>query len=313
MSNFGCGAPVFYDHANALISSSYPSTTHVHNTSIQWFFRRYLLQKALSVFAWKVPKTWSLNYMLYCLYCWGFVAIINTNKFGVIPQGCGLRGYDVMYQPTHAVIANPLLHGIKEPRIDVQCVLLRLQPDYGGIMDIVNYYADLLALCYESVSVNLLNSKLSYVFTAGNRASAEAFKKLYDKIASGEPAVVQDKTLLNDDGTPAWQAFEQNVGQNYIATDVLSDMRKIEAMYDTEIGIPNANTDKRERLITDEVNANNVETATRVDMWLAQLQEGCEKARKMFPGLELSVDWRVNPYETEATELTSEGGADDES
>ena len=311
MSNFGvgCGAPIFYDHANALISTTYPSDTHVHNTGAQWFFRRYLLQKAISVFKWTVPETWALNYMLYCLYCWGFVAVINTNKFGVIPQGCGLRGYDVMYQPTNAVIANPLLHGIKEPRIDVQCSLLRLQPDYGGIMDIVNYYADLMALAYESVSVNLLNSKLSYVFTAGNRASAEAFKKLYDKIASGEPAVVQDKSLLNEDGSAAWQAFQQNVGQNYIVDAVLSDMRKIEAMFDTEIGIPNANTDKRERLITDEVNANNVETATRVDMWLAQLKEGCEKARKMFPGLELNVEWRVNPYQADYGDDSGENPA----
>jgi hypothetical protein len=100
----------------------------------------------MSVFEWQIPPTWSKDYFLYVLYCWGFMAIINTDKFGVIPQACGLQGYDVFYRPTHAVIVNPLLTGMKTPRIDKQCVLMRLQPDYGGIMDMVTYYSDMMAL-----------------------------------------------------------------------------------------------------------------------------------------------------------------------
>ena len=65
-------------------------------------------------------------------------------------------------------------------------------------------------------------------------------------------------------------------------------------MFDTEIGIPNANTDKRERLITDEVNANNVETYSKCSMWLENLQEACQKVNRMF-GLSISVDWRDIP------------------
>ena len=77
----------------------------------------------------------------------------------------------------------------------------------------------------------------------------------------------------------------------------LADMRKIEQQFDTDIGIPNANTDKRERLITDEVNANNVETATRCELWLEELKKGCEKVKTMFD-VDISVDWRVKPNES---------------
>ena len=56
----------------------------------------------------------------------------------------------------------------------------------------------------------------------------------------------------------------------------------------------NANTDKRERLVTDEVNANNVETYSKCSLWLESLQESCEKANNMF-GLDLWVDWRKIP------------------
>lgn len=249
----------------------------------------------MSVFEWDLPETWNKDYFLYVLYCWGYVAVINTDKFGVIPQGCGLKGYDVFYAPTHAVIANPLLSGILEPRIGTQCELMKLQPDFSGILDLVGHYAEQMALASQSVSVNLLNSKLSYVFTAKTKALAESLKKMYDQIASGEPAVVIDSRLKNAaDGEETWKAFEQNVGGNYIVTNLLADLRKIEAMFDTEIGIPNANTDKRERLIQDEVNANNIETYSKCAMWLENLQDACKRVNDMF-GLNISVRWREIP------------------
>ena len=289
------GAPYYYNYINAETSQVTPSTVHVKDSGLCRYFTKYLLQKAMSVFEWDLPETWNKDYFLYVLYCWGYVAVVNTDKFGVIPQGCGLKGYDVFYAPTHAVIANPLLSGILEPRIGTQCELLKLQPDFSGILDLVGHYAEQMALASQSVSVNLLNSKLSYVFTAKTKALAESLKKMYDQIASGEPAVVIDSRLKNAaDGEETWKAFEQNVGGNYIVTNLLADLRKIEAMFDTEIGIPNANTDKRERMIQDEVNANNIETYSKCAMWLENLQDACKRVNDMF-GLSIAVRWRKIP------------------
>lgn len=302
----GYGAPVMYDYVNATNSIVSPSTVHVSGTGLAHFFRRYLLQKAMSVFEWKIPDTWSRDYFLYILYCWGFVSVINTDKFGVIPQACALRGYDIFYRPNVAVVTNPLLSGIKELQIDTQCTLFKLQPDYGGIMDIVNYYSDMMALCAETAGVNLVNSKLSYVFGADDKAASETFKKAFDQVASGEPCVVTGKNLFKQDGTPAWTMFSQNVGQNYIVGDILADMRKIENMFNTAIGIPNANTDKRERLLTDEVNANNAETQTLCELWLEQLKKVCEKTKELF-SIEISVDWRIKPETMEQEEKPKAG------
>ena len=289
------GAPYYYNYINAETSQVTPSTVHVKDSGLCRYFTKYLLQKAMSVFEWDLPETWNKDYFLYVLYCWGYVAVVNTDKFGVIPQGCGLKGYDVFYAPTHAVIANPFLSGILEPRIGTQCELLKLQPDFSGILDLVGHYAEQMALASQSVSVNLLNSKLSYVFTAKTKALAESLKKMYDQIAGGEPAVVIDSRLKNAaDGEETWKAFEQNVGGNYIVTNLLADLRKIEAMFDTEIGIPNANTDKRERLIQDEVNSNNIETYSKCAMWLENLQDACKRVNDMF-GLSISVRWREIP------------------
>ena len=295
MSEYGTGVPVFYDHINVANSSFAPSEIHVTDTRLSWYFRRYLLQKAMSRFKWTMPAHWDQNYFLYVLYCWGFVAVVNTAKFGVIPQGCTLKGYNVMYQPRQVVIANPLMSGIMEPVIDEQCTLIKLAPDYGGIMDIVNFYGDMMALCAESAATNLINSKLAYVFTARNKAAAESFKKLYDNIAAGLPAVVQDKELLDDDGNPAWQAFSNNLRANFISPDILDELRTWEYAFDQKIGFRTANTEKRERLISDEVNAQAEEVASMAEMWLEELQRGVQKTRDMFqlsPD-EFNVEWRV--------------------
>jgi len=290
-NDYGIGIPAQYDHINVQNSTIQPSTVHCQNTGLQWYFQRYLLQRIMSVYKWKLPDNWADNYFQYVLYCWGYISVFETDKFGVIPQACGLQGYDVMYQPTHAVISNPLLTGILTPRIDRECTIIKLQPDWGGVMDIVNFYADLMSLCAEGVGMNLVNTKLSYVFFADGKAEAESFKKLFDNVASGRPASVVDKKLRNDDGSVNWEMFNQDLKSAYITSDILSDMNKIVKMFDTKIGIPNANTDKRERLNTDEVNANNVDTVSLADTWLNELKKGCDKTRKLF-GIDIDVDYR---------------------
>lgn len=290
-NNIGCGIPAGYDYINLANAAVSPSTVHVKNTALYNFFARYLLQKVFAVFDWKMPKTWAKDYLLYVLYGWGFISIVNTDKFGVIPQACSLRGYDVFYRPTHAVITNPLLNGILQPKIGTECTVLKLMPDYGGIMDLVSYYAEQMALSAECLAVDLFNLKLAYVFRASNKAQAESFKSMYDSIASGQPAVFIDKTLLDDSEMERWGTFSHNLKESYIVGDLLTDMRKIEAEFDTKVGIPNANTDKRERLITAEVNANNFETQALADLWLSNLQDGCKAASEMF-GIKLSVDFR---------------------
>lgn len=277
--------------------------------NLSWMFQRYLMQKAISVFRWTIPETWDKDYFLYCLYCFGRVAIVNTNKFGVIPQACGLMGYNVYYRPTNAIITNPLLTGILQPRINVECVVLKLQPDYGGIIDMVQYYANLMAQASAAVGINLANSKLAYAFFAENKALGDTFKKMYDAIANGQPAVAVGKDLADEQGRPRWVPFQQDVKATYITGDLLRDLRTIENRFDTDIGIPNANTEKRERMIVDEVNANNVETYSKCELWLEQLRESCNRANDMFPGLSLSVEWRNPP---ESAEAPDEGGTDNE-
>lgn len=295
MSNgYSANIPASYEVINLYNASFSPSTIHVRNTGLQRYFRKYLLQKAISVFKWTLPEEWDEDYFKYTLYGLGYIAVLNTRTFGVICQGGALGGYNLYYRPSYIMVTNPLLKETITADIDKDCAIIKLQPDYSSIMDMVGYYADKMALASEALDMNLVNVKTATIFGATNKTQAESFKKMYDKLSDGDPAVFIDKQLLDDNGQPNWFPFVQNMTQQYISDKILSDMRKIEAEFDTEIGIPNANTDKAERLITDEVNANNVETATRCELWLESIKKGVDKANSMY-NLSISVDWRVNP------------------
>ena len=302
--------PASYDYINLYNSSFSPSTVHVKNTGLQRYFRKYLLQKAISVFKWQLPEEWDPDYFKYTLYGLGYIAVLNTRSFGVICQGGALGGYNLYYRPSYIMITNPLLKETITADIGSDCALIKLQPDYSSIMDIVNYYADQMALASEAMGMNLVNVKTGVVFGAKDKAQAESYKKMFDKLADGDPAVFIDKNMLDDQGKPNWMPFVQNLGQQYITDKLLSDIRKIEAMFDTEIGIPNANTDKAERLITDEVNANNTETATRCELWLESIRRGIDDANNMF-GLSLSVEWRVDPNQLQQ-ESPDQKGSEEE-
>lgn len=299
---------ITYDYNNLYNALRSPSTVHVKNSRLRRFFAKYLLQKAISVFKWTLPEEWDKDYFLYTLYCFGFICILDTDRYGVICQQCSPGGYNLYYRPSYVIVTNPLLKETLTRKIGIDCVVMKLQPDYSSIMDIVSYYADQMALASEAMGINLVNIKTGTVFGAESKAQAETYKKMYDNLSEGDPAVVIGKNLLNDDGTPNWFPFTQHVKESYVVSDLLSDMRKIEALFDTEIGIPNANTDKRERLISDEVNANNVETATRCELWLETLRKGIDQANSMY-NLSLSVDWRVNP-KTEIADGWTEEGSD---
>lgn len=301
--------PAMYGDIDLYNSSFSPSTVHVQNTALQRYFRKYLLQKAISVFKWQLPEEWDEDYFKYTLYGIGYIAVLNTRTFGIICQGGALGGYNLYYRPSYIMITNPLIRGTITANINTDCALIKLQPDYSSIMDIVGYYADQMALASEALGMNLVNVKTGIIFGANDKAQAESFKKMFDKINGGDPAVVIGKNMLDDKGQPSWYPFVSNLKELYISDQVLSDMRKIEAMFDTEIGIPNANTDKAERLITDEVNANNTETATRCELWLESIRKGLKKANEMF-GLSLSVDWRVDPNTVPDASDTQKGDND---
>ena len=289
------GIPAFYDYINVYNSRISPSTIHI-NSQIKWYFVRQLVQEVIGLYDFRLPEEWNHDYFKYVLFVNGFISVMKTDIYGTICQHCTLGGRTIYYAPKYALISNPAFDKSYRLEIGRQCGLIKLKPDYTGVMDIVDYYSDMLALAAESAGLNLQNTKLAYVFMCADKQQAESFKKVFDQISAGNPAGFMDKKLFNDDGSPNWMMFNQNLRNTYIAGDILEDMRKWKQQFCTEVGIPNANTDKKERLIRDEVNANTTETQTKAMLWLDTIRNGMEDSNRLF-GLDLDVKLRFTEQE----------------
>lgn len=294
------GLPGWYDYAepygvkNLQGSSFFPSSEGKDSLTYRYFVRN-LLQMAMAPAELKVPEYWPINYVLYTLYCRGFGTVFYTDEFGLVFSICTLSGYDVFYQPKYCCVSNPLLDSNKYGRMEIgkECALIRLRPDYGSIMDTVCYYAGQLATAASSLNINLVNAKLAYVFCCDNKTVAESFKKIYDDIGSGQPAAFADKKLFDDEGNLKVQLFQQNLSSVFIGLDMLDTMRGLMNSFGSAVGIPNANVTKRERLNSDEVNANAFETAAIPLVSEEIISRDIAEAIRLFPELDRKLEFKL--------------------
>lgn len=270
--------------------STRPKNVDPNSTSF-WFYVRALFRKAMSIYELSgVPEEWDLDYFMSVLFSQGFLTITDT-AMGVLPLKCGVSGINVFNHPTTVIVANPVLGNFNRT-IDEDCVLVKLSYDYRGLMDIIYRYATMLSECDNSISVNLMNSKVAFIGLVESKAQANSMKLMYDKISSGEPAVFVKGSQINGD-----QILYNHVKENFIASDIQILKRKIMSEFLTEIGVNNANTDKRERLTDNEVEANDSEIQLNAGYWLEQIRDGLNKANKMF-GLNLAIELK-NTFNTE--------------
>lgn len=288
-----------YDVISQINAGFNPNTVKCKNNALYLFFCRYLWQKAVSVFEWTgLPDWWSEVYFKYVLAGAGYIAVLDTEEYGIIPQWCTFNGKrTVFYEPAGIIVTNPAFANGQqyECTLGLDAELIRMTPDYCGIGDIIGYYGDQLALTAEAIGVNTLNTKTAMVFASANRTAAESFKKMFDQIQSGNPAVFIDEHLYDDEGNPNWQMFIQDLKNMYISPDLISSMARIEAQFDSYIGLPNlAGMEKKERMISDEVNMNNVSTYSRAELWKDNIDKSLLNVNAMF-GLNIRCDWKHAP------------------
>lgn len=254
-------------------------------------YTEWCLKKLFGAFEFSgIPETWDYDYLLTHLFIDGYIAITDT-AIGVIPLRCGVTGINVFDHPTTAIFANPVLGNFERELFGenraTSCALVKLQYDYNGVMPIVERYAELLAMCDNSIAVNLRNSKVAFIGFVSSKQQAATVQKMYEDIDSGKPAVY----VKHGDGLTSDDIYYNHVKETYIANDVQLLKQSIKNDFLTEVGLNNANTDKRERLIVDEVNANNDEVQANVQHWLDNIREGLTRANTLF-GLNLSVKLR---------------------
>lgn len=261
----------------------------VENDLTTRYCMRSLYQRVYAGFLPENPKSWNKRYYKNVLLNLGYIGIIKTPVYGIIPQIAQPSGELGLYlQPTKLIVSQPLVQF--EGTIGEDCELIMLTPDWQGINDIVEFYAKRLSIAFTSLDVALINARAAIMAVGKNKSATETIKAMYEKLTAGEPLLIADEQLkdesLDGKSEPIW-TFSLDVKQNYIATDILADIKTILEDFDREIGIA-AIGEKKERMITDEVTQLTADACARSETWFDCLSDSYDKVNELFPELNLS-------------------------
>ena len=293
--------PLSYEAINQYNGTMSPTGT-VQCDQTTAYFWRCLYHRLMSVVDFSLPEGWNKNYFKNVLFGIGFIGIIDTPDYGIIPQICTVSGYGLYLQPTKIIVAQPLVRFDGTRGTD--CEIVRLTPDWRGVLDIVDHYAYEMASCYTSINAALINSRAGLLAYAKNKQAAETIKMIGEKLTAGEPLVIADKIVKSDDIGDTEPLFTQafDPANNYISDKLLQDMTTILNEFDREIGIPVID-DKRERRIEAEVRTMIADSGSRLDVWADSLTESIADVKRVFPSINITF----------RTIKDEKGGAVDES
>lgn len=299
--------PLNYEKINMYASRYTPNTIKYYRSEAFEYWERALFQRLCSVIKWdNLPEDWTkegnvYNFLMYCLIRFGYVVVSEDNEYGLWFNPCTLKGYNLYYQPTEAVVSHALFKKAKTLTIsgpNKTGVILRLTDDYRGLWDIIDYYACKLALLDSGIDMSLINAKVPYIIASREGGFIKSFKAVIDKIMGGDPAAfLMDKPYqdITKTGQPVepYQQIKLFSKSDYITDDLLIDRQKILDAFDNEVGIPTSNTEKRERMSVAEVTSKHVDASARANHWLTTLEDSINNVNDTF-GTDISVELRID-------------------
>lgn len=264
-----------------------PSDVHgVYNNATQ-FYKNQLYTKLYSLFEFTIPKTWKMNWLRFFLFQFGSIGVIYTKEFGWIAQPYGVSKLDINMNPAQITVSNALLPEVKTGVIGVNAGIIHCFDNYRGFDDIVTRYAEKLAQIDKSLDINLMNVNVALSAAVENKKQADEMREAYARATQGEPFVP-----INKDAAEG--GFELLFGSVPFIADKLSVLhRQIMNEFLTEIGIRNANYEKKERLNSQEVSENNDETRAIISVVYDNIKADIDAINEISD-LNLSVKLRYD-------------------
>lgn len=260
----------------------------MNNGEADFIYYTYLQMLSLNMFKYKdLPESINTFYLEYVLQTRGYIGFYDDERLGLICSEITLGGKLNHYQmPTeyHTVSTSPL---VKKNLSSEECVVMKNSPLYVGIFPYLNFFAKKLALTSRTMDQNLRMQWTPYIIT-GDKRMLQQFKVFIKKILQGVQTIFTSKGFRTEDVN----VLQTNAP--FIADELHGMKQAILRECMTLLGIENANMDKKERLVSDEVNANNQQVIASRNIWLSERKKAIEELNKKF-NLNASVEFA--PYE----------------
>ena len=271
------------------------------------YHANYLMHKIFACFDIDLDyknTRWPLNFFRYGALIVGNIAAFKKEEGIWILAPFTTVHRDVYFNPIKIKIAslyNDYYDGEvkydidmlnKEFEVGEDAFIFKAFDNYLGFYDLIKNTSSTLANCDKAVNVALMNNNVNFLSYARSQTEADNIKQAYAIATSGEPLVVISKDYEPEEGNALLSSFANTYPANML-DKLLTARRTILNNFLTEIGINNANVDKKERLNSMEVNSNSEEVSANVTIVYNNLKEEFERFNDKT-GLNLKIDLHFN-------------------
>ena len=265
--------------------------------------------------------TFKVNYDKNRLIC------LNEHEWDGLPDGIEARHIErLLFNPGYAVFFRDpqmsFMEGHQDGRLNVygdplgyrvhgynytrhlraeDCVVIRNNLLALPTEPFLMHYVNKITEAERTMDVNIKACKTPVVFACDDK-DVLTFKRIFQQVDGNVPAIFADRGL----NLESIQAFL--TGVKFMGNELMDYKRSVESDWLTFIGQNNTPVDKKERLITDEAQANDQLIASFADLQLEARKKACEEINTMF-GLNVSVK-RREPVQKPVEDVEKDGGKD---
>ena len=238
----------------------------------------------LSMFEWvNLPDSMNARFLEMCLFYNGQAALLYDDEYGYINTMAADGGYINIYGlPTEL---NCYSYRFNERRslymIDTgeekgkECILVMNNYERVPTTATISLFAYRLAEAQRTADVNIKAQRTPILITTDQKQYF-TLKKMYEEYDGNTPAIFADKNLISPDALKA-----MSTEAKFIAKDIMDYKREIWNEFLTFLGIQNL-SEKRERLITGEVDSNNELLNLNLQALLIPRKEACKQFNEKY-------------------------------
>lgn len=245
---------------------------------------------ALSAFKWEgLPETCNERFLEDTLFHYGQAIFVDDPNLGFLNLKCTQGDTLNVYNEPTAYIAYGTNYDNKTFRAS-ECVLVRNNYLSKSTESTIVMYAEKLAAIDLTIDVNIHAQKTPILIRCDEK-SRHSLDALYNQYSGDKPFIFGSKSLQE-------KPLEVLVtGAPFVADKLREEKR---AVWNEALEFLGLNTNpsdkKKERLITNEVDANNEQIDIQCETMLLVRQEACKQLKKLF-GLNVTVEKRVGQKE----------------
>jgi len=252
---------------------------------------------ALSLFEWEnLPESMNERFLEQCLYWYGKAAIVNDENLGIINTKCTPSESLNIYGEATEYHCYSTGYDANFPLDDM--VYVRNNLEALPTDATIQLFAQRLYEAERTIDVNIKAQKTPVIILCDEKQRL-TMKNIYMKYDGNEPIIYGKKGLDIDD------IKVLRTDAPFVADKLEEYKRNVWSEALSFLGINNVMTEKKERLLTGEVDANNQMIDLSAQTMLLTRELAAEKFNRLWPGRDISV--RQRSYQEIIKRL---GGAD---